>query len=451
MSDRTVERLAGDEWAIAATLALAGLGIAAGSQLLVAAATLPLWYVAAAAFGTNQPSMVRVNRRISVRDGASGGPIDDADESTNSGSATVSADPGETVTVRTTVQNAGSDTIVDLRVVDGVPDTLPVVSGSPRACETLEPLEETTLEYELEPRRGEHAFDDVTVRTRDLTGTVAETWRAGAGGDDAVRCSPVVESVSLGDGANDYAGEVPTDEGGSGLEFYAVREYEPGDPVRSIDWRRYAGSRELATIEYRAERATRIVCVVDARPSQFRAATTARPPAIERSAEAAEQALEALVAAGHPTGVVGFHEQRLTTVAPGTDPATRREASQLLEGVREADFLGYRSSDRTRTDDPVADLPRALPGEAQVYLFSSFVDDEPVDLVERLRARGYAVRVISPDVTTAADDIATRLESLDRETRLARARATGARVIDWDREQSLGVLLRNAIRKGGRR
>lgn len=450
MTDRTVERLAGDEWAIAATLTLAGLGIAAGSQLLVVAATLPLWYVAAAVFGTTRPTMVRVNRRISVADDASGSE-GDADDHTESDSAAVAADPGETVTVRTTVRNTGSDAIVDLRVIDGVPDALPVVSGSPRACETLEPLEEMTLEYELECRRGEYTFDDATVRTRDLTGTVAETWRAGASGDDAVRCSSAVESVSLGDGANDYAGEVPTDEGGSGLEFYAVREYEPGDPVRAIDWRRYAGTRELATVEYRAERATRIVCVVDARPSQFRTATTADPPAIERSAEAAERALEALVAAGHPTGVVGFHEQRLTIVPPGTDPATRREASQLLESVREADFLGYRSSDRTRTDDPVADLPRTLPGEAQVYLFSSFVDDEPVALVERLRARGYAVRVISPDVTTGADDIATRLESLDRETRLARARAAGARVIDWDRERSLGVLLRNAIRTGGTR
>ncbi len=286
--------------------------------------------------------------------------------------------------MRTTVRNAGSETVVDLRVVDGVPDALPVVSGSPRACETLEPLETATLEYEVELRRGEHAFDDATVRTRDLTGTVAETWTAGVEGDDALHCSPTVETVPPGDGTNEYAGEVPTDEGGSGLEFHAVREYEPGDPVRAIDWRRYAGTRELATVEYRAERSTRIVCVVDARPNQFRAATTERVPAVERSADAAGRAFEALVAAGHPTGIVGIYEQRLTSVPPGTGPATRQERRPCWTrcGCR------LRRGRRSQTGDPSAALLRSLPGDAQVYLFSSFVDDDPLELVEALRRAG---------------------------------------------------------------
>ncbi|SER54741.1 DUF58 domain-containing protein [Natrinema salaciae] len=445
MTGRTVDRLDGGEWAIAATLVFAGFGLVVGSQLLVVAATLPLWYVAAAVFGTEPDTMLDVRRRITVSDGSSRGSTTDDGEPARSDSGVVAGDPGETVTVRTTVRNAGSDTIVDLRVVDGVPDAVPVVSGSPRTSATLEPLAETTLEYEVELRRGEYAFDDPTVRARDLTGTMAETWRPSTDGDDAIRCSSVVESVPLGDGTNDYAGEVPTDEGGSGVEFYSVRDYEPGDPVGSIDWRRYAGTRELATVEYRAERATRIVCVVDARSSQFRAATTAHLPAIERSVAAAERTFEALVDAGHPTGIVGIYADQLPSVAPGTDPATRREASRVLDALRDSERVGYWPVAQPDTDDFVTDLPRRLPGEAQVYLFSSFVDDDPVELVAALRARGYAVRVVSPAVTAGETDIATRLEALDRGTRLARARSTGARVIDWERERSLGVLLRDAI------
>ena len=346
------------------------------------------------------------------------------------------------MTVRTTVRNVGADPIVDLRVVDGVPDALPVVSGTPRACLTLEPGAERTLEYAVELRRGEHSFGEATVRTRDVAGTTAETWSASVAGDDRLRCSPVVDDVPLGEGTNDYAGEVPTDEGGSGVEFYAVREYEPGDPVGSIDWRRYAGTRDLATVEYRAERATRIVCVVDARDSQFRAATTDRLPAVDLSTTAAERTVEALVGAGHPTGVAAIDGRRLTTVPPGTDPGTRRQATDLLEAARRSDLVG---GNRPFRDDPMDVLPRTLPGEAQVYLFSAFVDDEPVDLVERLRARGYAVRVVSPDVTAAADDLETRLEALDRRNRLARVRATGARVVDWRLDRSLGLVLRDAV------
>ncbi|PCR90683.1 DUF58 domain-containing protein [Natrinema ejinorense] len=443
MTARTVERLESGEWALAATLSLAGLGIAVGSQLLVVAATLPLWYAAGAVLGSEGTAMVRVQRQLVVSDDPGGRENADAGNGTDSGA--VSAEPGTTVTVRTTVQNTGSETIVDLRVIDGVPGALPVVSGSPRACDTLEPLEETTLEYEVELRRGEYAFADPTIRTRDLTGTVAQTWYASAAGDDTVRCTPVVDAVSLGDGTNDYAGEVPTDEGGSGIEFYAVREYEPGDPVGSIDWRRYAATRDLATVEYRAERATRIVCVVDARSSQYRAATTTHCPPIEHSADAAKRTFETLVAAGHPTGVVGVYNDQVATVPPGTDAETRRSVSRILNTVQDSPQPGNWSTFRTRTDDFVTDLPRRLPGEAQVFLFSSFVDDDPVELVEALRARDYAVRVVSPDVTADGDDVATRLEALDRRTRLARARKAGARVVDWDRDQSLGVLLRNAV------
>ncbi|WP_226005345.1 DUF58 domain-containing protein [Natrinema salinisoli] len=440
MTGPTADRLDGGEWAVAATLSLAGLGIAVGSQLLVAAATLPLWYVAAAVLGTEPEAMIRVQRRVSVSDDSSDGTATEGP---------VSGTPGETVTVRTSVQNAGSDAILDLRIVDGVPDAIPVIAGSPRACVTLEPLEETTLEYEVELRRGEHAFDDATVRARDLTGTVAETWAASVAGDGAIDSSRIVETVPLGDGTNDYAGDVPTDEGGTGIEFHSVREYEPGDPVSAIDWRRYANTRELATVEYRAERSTRIVCVVDARSSQFRAATTANVPAVARSAQAAERTFETLVAAGHPTGAIAVHDNDLTTVAPGTDPATRRELSRLMDEIREPSNSIHLSYSRTETD--VTDLAGRLPGEAQVYLFSSFIDDEPTELVEGLRARGYAVRVVSPDVTAGADDVATRLAALERGTRLTRARTAGARVLDWDRDESLGVRLRNVTGEVGRR
>ncbi|EMA37339.1 hypothetical protein C446_10800 [Halobiforma nitratireducens JCM 10879] len=448
---RTVDRLDRSQWAVAATLAIAGAGIAAGSQFLIVAATLPLWYLGAAVLGTRERAQVRVSRAVHVGDSDSDG--DDAtapergpDDSGRNRNDTPSGDPGDTVTVRTTVQNVGSEPVVDLRLVDGVPEPLPVVDGSPRACVSLDALESATVEYELELRRGAHSFDEPTVRTRDLTGTVVETWSVETTGDDAVRCFPPVERVPLGGGTNDYAGEVPTDEGGSGVEFYSVREYEPGDPVGSIDWRRYAGTRELTTVEYRAERATRIVCVVDARRNQFRAASRDRLSAAELSADAAERTFEALVDAGHPTGVVGLGDRNVESVPPGTDAATRQTATALLRDTRAANRLGSTRnlSYWTRTIDPFDGLEQQLPGEAQVYLFSSFLDDAPVELVERLRARGYSVRVVSPDVTDA-DDAETRLEALERRSRLARARAVGARVVDWDLERSIGTILRNAI------
>ncbi|NGM68287.1 DUF58 domain-containing protein [Natronolimnobius sp. AArcel1] len=438
-ADRTVERIDQGEWAIVVALLLAGLGLTVGSQVLVAAATLPLLYVGAAIFGTPPNATVRLSRTLSIDD--DGGTVTDGGRSDDE--TAVSGNPGQHVSVRTTIQNTGSEPIIDLRVIDGVPEELSVTAGSPRACVTLEPLETVTLEYTLSLQRGEYVFDAATVRARDVSATVTETWAEPVEGQTELQCTPSVESVALGTATTEHTGAVPTDEGGAGIEFHSVREYEPSDPVNAIDWRRYAGSRELATVEYRAERSTHVVCVVDSRPSQFRAATTEQLPAIDLSVDAAERAFETLVDAGHPTGVARLGSGAIETIPPGTGPETAERATRLLESISNSNKQ-MRYYTRTSSNNSAAELITSLPGEAQVYLFSSFVDDEPLELIEGLCTRGYPVRIISPDVTDG-DDSATKLEGLDRDTRLARARATGARVVDWSLERPLRLVLADAI------
>lgn len=439
MTERTVDRVGRSDGAFAATLLVAGVGFVVGSPFLLVAATVPLWYAAASVVGSEEDAAVRATREVALEGGA------ENDNEISTSEDPLAGDPGDVVAVRTTVENAGSEPIVDLRVVDGVPTELPVIEGTPRACVSLDAGEAVTLEYDLELQRGEHTFEPVTARTRDLTASVVETWEVAAAVADALSCQPPIESVPLGGGANDYAGTVPTDDGGSGVEFYAVRDYEPGDAVGSINWRRYARTRELTTIEYRAERATRIVCLVDARRNQFRGASRDRLAAAELSTDAAKRTFETLLEAGHPTGVVAVGDDNHSAVRPGTDAGTREAATALLKAARSSERLtDGRFWHFGVAKDPFGEIEASLPGEAQLYLFSSFVDDRPVELVERLRTQGYTVRVVSPDPIDD-DRLESRFEALVRRTRLARARSAGARVVDWDRTRPLGIVLQNAI------
>ncbi|ELY90386.1 hypothetical protein C483_12778 [Natrialba hulunbeirensis JCM 10989] len=487
------------EWALFAALVLAGTGLFLGVRVLVAAATIPLCYVGAAVFRTRQEPSVRVHRAFNTGDsaetsdgvptGAEGAPPEAATEhhaapqvGTDGGVAvaterdaadtTLSGGPGDTVTVRTTVENTGDASLVDLRIVDSVPDALPVVDGTPRLATTLEPGATATLEYDVELRRGDHEFEAAAMRARDLTGTVTETRTEPVDGATRVRCWPTVEEMPVTSGVDEYAGDVPTTESGSGIEFHSIREYAAGDPARSIDWRRYGRTRELATVEYRAERSTRVVCVVDNRTSQRRAATVSTLSAAELSASAAERASESLLDAGYPTGLVTLHVRRVCGVSPGAGTETRRQITEHLQHVRtqktsESDWL------QSVFGSPVECLPRVLPGEAQMVFFSSFVDDGALAIVKRLRTMGYAVRVVSPNVVGStrsarstrgtqgtqsetennrADDspetkrdTGARLEALDRDARLAKARANGARVIDWELERPIGLVLQEAL------
>jgi uncharacterized repeat protein (TIGR01451 family) len=443
----TVDR-AEEEWSVVVALGLAAVGLAVGSPVLLAGATIPLWYTAAASFAGRPETTVAVHRELAVE-------TESVDATRQSGDGSdedaLSGDPGETVTVRTTLRNAGSVSAVDLRLVDGVPDAVPVVEGTPRTCVTLAPGEETTIEYEVELQRGEHVFGEPALRARDLTGGTTVGWETPAAGGHRLVCSPTVERAPLGDGHNDYAGEVPTEEGGSGVEFHSVRDYEPGDPVRSIDWRRYANTRDLATVEYRAERSTRILCVVDARSGEQAAPAGSELSTVELGGHAAERTAGRLLAEGHPTGAAVIRDQRTSLVPPGTGNTVRERAIGLLGALPEnAPAIPAR---RLR-DDPVEAIPRVVPGETQVYLFSSFVDDTPLDLVEHLRSQGYGVCVVSPDVAGSAgfgagtgagagagdgdqanEDVArlaTQVTAISRDNRLARARATGATVVEWE-------------------
>lgn len=448
-------------WWVAASIVLAGTGFLVASPVLLAGATIPLWYAATPSLTGKPETTFYVERSLAV-DGKGG------DDARRAADEPLSGEPGDTVTVRTTVHNTGTEPAVDLRILDGVPDALPVVEGSPRTCVTLGAGEQTTIEYSIELQRGEHSFEEAALRVRDLTDVTRIDVPVQADGPRTLRCSPAVEQPPLGAGRNDYAGEVPTDDGGSGVEFHSVREYEPGDSVQSIDWRRYANTRDLATVEFRAERSTRVLCVVDARPSQLRAPVGSELSTLELCADAAERTAGRLLQEGHPTGTAGYYRGQLAMVPPGTSTAIRQRVSDFLGQLPAADRFPE-ATIRKLLDDPAMALPRAIDPETQVFLFSSFLDDKPLDLVEQLRSRGHGVCIVSPDVTgdvdaetevtdaevedlpgtTTLKPLAIRLAGLDRERRLARARATGASVVEWELDQSLGLVLDRAVREVG--
>lgn len=420
-------------------LALVGVGVTFGSPTLVVAALVPLAFVAASGGRTTPDRSVRVTRRVG----------DESDTLTVDGS-TLSGDPGDTVTVRTQLHNVGRGPIVDLRVADGVPDELPVVAGSPRTATRLDADGSATIEYELELRRGVHEFSAPTLRIHTLDGSARRTWRPTVDDDVILRCEPVIDDVPLDGGTNDYAGDVPADEGGNGVEFYSVRDYEPGDSVRAVDWRRYARTRELSTVEYRAERATKVVCVVDVRGTEQQPPVGGSLPAGALSADAAERAALALMDAGHPCGVVCLYDREALSIEPGTDATTRERIRTLLSAASEG-ARPSRSVARSRRGTPADVLAGALPGEAHVYLFSSFADDTLETLPERLRAGAHAVRIVSPDVLADGTSDAARIASIARDNRLARARTAGARVVDWDLDRPLALVLREAVGGGGSR
>jgi len=423
-----VPRLSGAVWI---GLGLAAIGIATRTPVLVVGATIPLWYLAYAAVTGMGEVEVAVAREC----------------------PRVVTEAGERVSVALTVENVGEDPISDLRVVDGVPEELAVVDGSPRACVALGPGERTTVEYELAAKRGTHRFEAPTLRARNLVGTVVETGDVEASGTEEIACELPVEDVPLDGRTSHRTGRVTADEGGTGVEFRAVREYQRGDPIRSIDWRRYARTGDLTTVEYQAERAATVGLVVDARPETHVAPDSDAPTAAATTAYAAERTLERLADAGSPICLLTATDEVESPIGPGTDTETVQRARGRLEKLRTAGPTDpirpsiYSDSWSVRPAEVGEAAFDRLPAGTTVLVFSPALDDFSANLCRGLARRGCDVTLVSPDVTDG-DEPMLGVRRVQRADRLRSLRSERIGVVDWDRDRPLGAALGAALAGG---
>lgn len=352
---------------------------------------------------------------------------------------------GEVVPVELRVTNEGDRSIADLRVVDGVPEALEVVEGSPRFGTALRPGESTSSAYAVEARRGRHAFGPTLVLTRSPSGAVESGRLVEAAG--TVTCRPAFGALDGGfdphrRGAR-FAGQVPTARGGEGIEFHATRAYRPGDPARRVDWNRWARTGELAVIEFREERSTTVVLVVDAREEAYVAPGSNEAHAVDRAATAAGRIATTLLGSANRLGLVAM--------APSDRWVEPRGGRDHRDRVHEALSTdpAFASTPPSGRFDPrrwARRFDRRLPAGAEVVLLSPLVDPYPAGVIERVGASGHPAVAVSPDPTAVTTPV-ERLARLDRRLRLAELRDRGVRVVDWPWTAPLDLGLERAGRR----
>jgi uncharacterized repeat protein (TIGR01451 family) len=402
----------------ALTLLTAGVGILLRQPPLVLAGVLGVAYAAYARAGDAPRSSITVERELDA--------------------PTPYPDDEVTVTVRVT--NDGSATLPDLRLIDGVPAALAVVDGSPRLGTALRPGKTVTFSYAVSAVRGEHEWEPMRVISRNASGSRERTGEISR--ETTLRCLPRLDATAdlpLRGLTTQYTGRVATDVGGSGVEFHSSREYRRGDPLKRIDWNRLARTGDLATLDFREERAATVVLLIDAREEAYLAPRAGAENAVERSVDAAGQAFSALLDGGDRVGVAAFGPEELW-LPPGTGGDHRARARDLLAThpalsptPPEGKFF---PSIRLRR------LRRRLPPDAQIIAFSPVEDDYFASVLRRLDAYGHLVTLISPDPTDG-DTPGHLLARIERRNRLSGLRRAGIRVVDWSDRPLAAVLARS--------
>lgn len=343
-----------------------------------------------------------------------------------------SPQPGETITVETTVTNVGEG-LADVRLVDLVPAGVHVVEGSPRLGAPLPANAARTIRYDVRVRRGHHTFEGVRAICRDLAG--AREVDCVIQSTDSFTCVPdpaPLSTVPLRALTTPYAGRIPTDQPGEGQEFHATREYRPGDALRRIDWNSYASTRDLGTVQFRTERAATVVVVADAREPTFVRSSPDAPAASDRCLDATARLSISYLDHGDNVGIGSLG--RDAWIDPGSGDDHRNRLLHTLG--TDPGFSPAPGGADLSVHQSLAWLRHRLPADAQVVVCTPLIDDDAARLVELLEAHGHAVSVVAPDPTS--DGSAGRtLARLERDRRVDQVRELGVPVVDWQEDTSL--------------
>lgn len=356
-------------------------------------------------------------------------------------------EPGEEVTVTVTVENTGESFLADLRLIDRVPSMMRVVDGSPRLGTALRPGQTATFTYTVQAERGEHTWP-LQVVGRDFSGSVEREARIHP--DTELSCVPRLRTTAEAPvrlQTSIYSGEVETRTGGGGLEFYSIRDYQPGDPKRRIDWKNYAKTGEFTTIDFREERAARIVLLFDARSGSYVSSAPGEKHALDKSVDAAFDIFASLNDQGHLIGIAAFNGIPCW-LGPSTGTLHLQRVRQLFVEHPALTPLPPELADKDegRYVDPMIHIRRQLPGNTQIFLFSPLTDHYTYEVARRLNGAGHLVTIISPDPTTDRT-VGQRLANLERSVRVKLLRDHGIRVVDWNTDESLPLALEYAQRR----
>jgi len=352
--------------------------------------------------------------------------------------------PHQDVEVTVTVTNRGSG-LEEVLLDDPVPPGLAVRSGFSRHLVRLAKGTSYTFAYTVAGPRGGYAFEGLETQVSDHLAVSSSKVHVEAKGRLFV-LPPVtrVRQVTIRPRRTRvYAGTIPARAGGSGTEFFGVREYQPGDPPHSINWRASARySDTLYANEYQQERVADVGIVLDGR---LRTNEFGRGQSLfEYSVGAAASIADALLSQGNRVGLL-LYASYLGWTFPGYGKMQRERILHALANAKVGDSQVFSDLEHIPT--------RLFPPESQIIFISPLTEDDQKPLVQ-LRAQGYDVLVVSPNPvkfelsylpSNPTVDLAGRVVRMERLLLIQRLERAGIHVLDWDVDEPFDQLVKRKL------
>lgn len=360
------------------------------------------------------------------------------------------------IEIKLEVLNKGKKTgFLELR--DTIPKQLMIKDGSNYNFINLQKNEKMLLKYNVKcPLTGLYSIGPISLRPQDVCSNFYR--RIDIDIKNPLSVYPRIEDLKgitfRSKSQKMYPGMMPIRAPGPGSEFFAIREYVPGDPFKDINWKAYGRTGQLLVNEHQREVVSDVTIILDARESSAVGIESKCP--LKFGVRAAASLSSFFLKRRDSVGLVVYNDS-VKTIKPGSGERTLYEiltalagaqpqGNLLLKGVLEI-FLPY------------------IPPRTPILLISTLEGDPTIpEAISHIRALGFDVTILSPSSVEfelsgrkeKAEQLGKKLEidqtpydilKVERSVVISDVRGFGATVVDWKPNMSLmTALVESAMR-----
>ncbi|HIA25346.1 MAG TPA: DUF58 domain-containing protein [Candidatus Poseidoniales archaeon] len=422
-------------------IALYLLGLTLRNHQLVTVAVVLLSFLTWAALRAAHADVSASGRRMEERsDEEAGASLSRLEAMRKLSSARVFEDGTVDVTLK--VQNMSPLSKV-LEVRDSLPEVMRIKEGANYILMELGPRRETIIEYTVEcPLRGFYTVGPVCIRIQDSFGLFHKEKELHVYDDFLVfpKTEDLKDAFVKSKVPKIFTGAVNIRQPGPGSEFYNLREYIAGDPMKSINWPAYGRTGKLMVNERERDAVSDIILILDSR-------AVAETGPVSRNSlvygtRAAASLASFFLSRRDSVGLVSYADEIISV-----DRDTGKKQLYVIL-TKLAGAMARGSTPLQVVTNRI--LPHINKGSPIIILSCLEDDSTIVNAVRDLRARDFDTTILTPSSLEFEFD-ARRLDrtgyevlKTERDILISELRGLGAYVMDWEPDMLLSTALAGA-------
>ena len=334
-----------------------------------------------------------------------------------------------TMSVKFIIKNTGLG-IGFVEIYDSLPPQARIIKGSNYTLLYMKPWQEVSFEYSLKlPLRGHYHLGPVKMRVKDAFDLFYNERLEESIHSFSVfpQVEVLEEQVITSRSPKLLSGAMPLNVIGTGTEFYSLREFVPGDSLRSVNWKALAKKGKMMVNETVREDVMDVILLVDAR--EVSAVGGGKDTPLEMSCRAAATYAKQLLDERNNVALMVYGD----SINRVDLDRGEHHLFKILTALSSAKPQG-----NLKLELVMKDLLPHIPSGSPIILFSSLDDDHTIaEAFTSTISRGFTITTISP----SSLDFEERMKripveplliaKIERDNMISELRSFGLQVGDW--------------------